>query len=110
MLAMDAGPRINSQAISAMLQFLVESPDFDFETYVFKEDRVFYLALLAINYQSEKIIFLVSMYSKRHISRKRLMRGMHVFSLSGGSNWSVAPSTDKRRWAIIKLSSGLAIS
>ena len=41
MLAMDAGPRIDSQAISVVLQFLVESPDFGFETYVFKEDRLF---------------------------------------------------------------------
>ena len=41
MLAMDAGPRIDSHAISVVLQFLIESPDFDFETYAFKEDLVF---------------------------------------------------------------------
>ena len=41
MLAMDAGPRIDPHAISVVLRFLVESPDFVFETYAFKEDRVF---------------------------------------------------------------------
>ena len=70
----------------------------------------FYLALLAINYRSENIIFQVSTYSGQHISRKRIMRGMHVFSLSGGGIWSAAPSMDKGRYAKIKLLSGLAIS
>lgn len=41
MLAAGAGPRIDSHVISVVLQFLVESPDFDFETYAFKEDRIF---------------------------------------------------------------------
>lgn len=41
MLSVNAGPQIDSQAISVVLQFLVESPDFDFETYSFKEDRIF---------------------------------------------------------------------
>ncbi len=41
MLAADAGPRIDSHAISLVLRFLVDSPDFDLETYAFKEDRIF---------------------------------------------------------------------
>ncbi len=41
MLAMDAGPRINSRTISVVLQFLVESPNFNFETYASKEDQIF---------------------------------------------------------------------
>jgi hypothetical protein len=41
MLAAGAGPQIDSYAISLVLQFLVESPDFDFETYAFKEDQIF---------------------------------------------------------------------
>ena len=41
MLTMDAGPRINSRTISVVLQFLVESPDFNFETYASKEDQIF---------------------------------------------------------------------
>jgi hypothetical protein len=49
----------------------------------------FHLAHLAINYQSERSIFQVSMYSRQHTSRKHLMKGMHAFSLSGGINWSI---------------------
>jgi hypothetical protein len=41
MLAAEAGPRIDSHAISVILQFLVELPDFDFETYAFKEAGIF---------------------------------------------------------------------
>ena len=41
MLNRDAGPRIDPHAISVVLRFLVESPDFDFETYAFKEDLIF---------------------------------------------------------------------
>ena len=41
MLAVDAGPRLDSHAISVVLQFLVESPDFDFESYAFKDDPIF---------------------------------------------------------------------
>jgi hypothetical protein len=71
---------------SVRAQFSVESPDFDF---AFKKTGLFfYLALLAINYRSEKIIFQVSTYSRQHISRKHLMRRIRVFSLSGGGNWS----------------------
>lgn len=41
MLAADAGPQIDSHAISVVLQFLVDSPGFDFETYAFKKDLIF---------------------------------------------------------------------
>jgi hypothetical protein len=41
MLAAGAGPRIDSHAISVVLQYLVESPDFDFQTYKFKEEPMF---------------------------------------------------------------------
>lgn len=41
MLTADAGPQIKSYTISAVLQFLIKSPDFNFNSYAFKEDQIF---------------------------------------------------------------------
>ena len=39
-LAAAAGPQIDPHAISVVLRFLVDSPDFDFESYAFKDDHI----------------------------------------------------------------------
>jgi hypothetical protein len=41
MLAAGAGPRLDCHAIYAVLRFLVDSPEFDLETYEFKNDPMF---------------------------------------------------------------------